>query len=260
MKLAFEEHGSGKPLILLHAFPLNRKMWMPQVDVLTNENFRVILPDLRGFGESHSFADINSMEDMAKDISELLETLKIEKAIIAGLSMGGYVLFNFYRLFPEKCAALIFCDTTFAADGEEKSESRIDLIEKIEKDGTDALIENMLPDLISDFTKENNKDLVREIEKMFSETNPQAAIAALRGMAEREDHEKILDEIKVPTLLIFGEDDRAIKPNDIKKNMNKKISNSFLVKIKNAGHYSNLEQPEQFNSALINFAKDVNVK
>ncbi len=259
MKLAFEEHGSGKPFVLLHAFPLNRGMWQPQIEALTARNFRTITPDLRGFGESHSFADINSMEDMAKDIGELFETLKIEKALIGGLSMGGYVLFEFFKLFPEKCAALIFCDTTFSADSDEKKEQRMDLIEKIEKNGNDVLIEEMLPNLISDFTKENKKDLVREIEKMFSETNPIAAIAALRGMAERKDHKKLLAEINVLTLLIFGEFEALIKPDDITE-MNENIKGSLLVKIKNAGHYSNLEQPGQFNSALIDFAAEVNFK
>ena len=259
MKLAFEEHGSGKPVVLLHAFPLNRKMWLPQADALEAENFHVILPDLRGFGESYSFADINSIEEMAKDVAELLETLKIESAIVGGLSMGGYVLFNFYRLFPEKCSALIFCDTTFSADSEEKRESRMDLIENIEKNGSEALIENMLPNLFSDFTKENNKDLVAEIEVIFSKVNPQAAIAALRGMAEREDHETVLRKIYIPTLLIFGAEDNIAR-FEVQSEMENKILNSVLVRIKNAGHFSNLEQPAQFNSPLIEFVKSVKMK
>ncbi len=239
-------------MVLLHAFPLSGKMWKPQIAKLSEAGFGVITPDLRGFGESHNFSDLNSIEDMAKDIAGLLEDLEIEKAVFCGLSMGGYVLFNFFRLFPEKVSALIFCDTNFAADSEEKRKGRFELIEKIEKDGSKALIENMLPDLISEFTGENQPHLVIEIEKMFSDTTSQAAIAALRGMAERLDHTEILKKINVPTALIFGAEDKITNLETAEK-MHALISNSRLYIIKNAGHYSNLEQPAQFNASLSEF-------
>ena len=117
---------------MLHAFPLSRKMWQPQIEALNAAGFHVVLPDLRGFGENHNFADINTMEDLAKDINELLDTLEIERAIIGGLSMGGYVTFNFYRLFSEKFAGLLLFDTSAAADSDEKRESRLDLIDEVE--------------------------------------------------------------------------------------------------------------------------------
>lgn len=258
MKIPFQESGSGNPVILLHAFPLSRKMWQPQIEALSAAGFRVILPDLRGFGENHNFADINTMEDSAKDVCELLENLKIERAIIGGLSMGGYVAFNFYRLFPEKFAALLLFDTSSAADTAEKRESRFDLIDEIEKSGAQALIDGMLPNLISDWTKENNPDLVAKLKTMFAETNPQAAVAALRGMAERQDHSDILKDINVPTLLIFGEHDK-ITNLEIAEKMKSEIPNAALTKIKNAGHYSNLEQPEAFNDALVSFIKLVDI-
>lgn len=238
--------------MLLHAFPLSRKMWKPQIETLVEAGYSVIMPDLRGFGESHNFADINSIEDMAKDVAELLNILDIENAVFGGLSMGGYVLFNFFRLFPEKVSALIFCDTNCVADSEEKRLTRFDLIEKIEKDGSKALIENMLPNLICEFTKQNNPNLVNDLEKTFSEVEPQAAIAALRGMAERLDHTEILGNINVPTALIFGEDDKVTNLETAEK-MHTEIQNSNLFIIKNAGHYSNLEQPEQFNASLSDF-------
>ena len=210
MKLYFEQTGSsGKTIVLLHGFPLSGKMWKPQIEALTEAGFSVITPDLRGFGESHNFADINSMEDLAKDIAELLDSLKIEKAVFGGLSMGGYVLFNFLRLYPEKVGTLIFCDTNFAADSEEKRLGRFELIEKIEKDGVQALIDNMLPNLTGEFTKQNNPNLIIDLEHIFSEVQPKAAIAALRGMAERKDHSEILSKIDVPTALIFGEEDKV---------------------------------------------------
>ena len=258
MKLAFEEHGTGKPVVLLHAFPLSRKMWQLQIEALTQKNCRLILPDLRGFGESHNFSDINSMEDMAKDIAELLEALKIEKAIIGGLSMGGYISFDLFRLFPEKFAALILCDTNFAADTDEKRESRFDLIEKIEKNGAQSLVEEMLPNLVSDYTKTNNQVLMNDLEKSFSEVNPKAAIAALRGMAQRKDNSNVLDIASLRTILIFGKEDKVTNLETAEK-MRQKISNSTLVLIENAGHYSNLEQPGQFNSALTEFVTAVEI-
>ena len=259
MKIPFQESGGGKPVVLLHAFPLSRKMWQPQIDALGAAGFQVILPDLRGFGENHNFADINTMEDLAKDVAELLETLKIERAIIGGLSMGGYVTFNFYRLFPEKFAGLLLFDTSGAADSEEKRESRFDLIDEIEKFGAQALIDGMLPNLICDWTKENNAALVEKLKAMFAEVNPQAAIAALRGMAERQDHSNLLKDINVPTLLIFGEHDKVINP-EIAEKMQSAIPGAVLTKIKNAGHYTTLEQPAAFNEALIYFAKLIDIK
>ncbi|HLM01322.1 MAG TPA: alpha/beta fold hydrolase [Pyrinomonadaceae bacterium] len=260
MKIPFEESAGGeKPIVLLHAFPLSRKMWQMQIEALADAGFRVILPDLRGFGENHNFADINSMEDLATDVKDLMDNLKIERAIIGGLSMGGYVTFNFYRLFPERFAGLLLFDTNPAADSEEKRQSRFDLIDEIEKSGAQALIDGMLPKLIGDWTKENNADLVEKLRAAFASVNPQAAIAALRGMAERQDHTALLKDVNVPTLLIFGEDDNVTSP-EIAEKMKSEIPGATLTKIKNAGHYSNLEQPEAFNDALVSFVRLVDFK
>jgi 3-oxoadipate enol-lactonase len=156
MKLPFEELGSGPPVILLHGFPLSRTMWQPNVGAIADAGLRVITPDFPGFGENTSFADINTMEDMAKGVAELLSSLKIERAIIGGLSMGGYVTFALYAAHPELFAGLVLCDTTSVADTDEKRKGRFELIEKIERQGAQALVENMLPNLIADSTKEND--------------------------------------------------------------------------------------------------------
>ena len=255
MKAAFEDYGEGKAVVLLHAFPLSGKMWQPQIRTLVESNCRVIIPDLRGFGKNDNFAEICMMEDLANDIAKLLETLKIEKAIIGGLSMGGYVTFNLYRLFPDKFAAIILADTSCAADTDEKRVSRLRLIEEIEKNGVGALIENMLPVLTSDYTKTNNPILVKQLQKDFSLVNPKSAIAALRGMAERQDHCQTLDSISIPTLLICGEEDTSFL--DIARQMHKKIRFSRLSLLSYSGHYSNLEQPVQFNQALCDFVKTI---
>src|SRR5215213_5324229 len=256
MKLTFEDIGNGKPIVLIHAFPLSGKMWKSQAELLVKNGFRVILPDLPGFGTNKELSRRFSIEEMASPISQMLELLSIEKAIFGGLSMGGYVLFNLCRLAPEKLSALIFCDTTHTADTVEKRDSRFDLIAKINQQGSAALIENMLPNLISDVTKENNPRLVEELEDIFSKVNPVSAANALQSMAERKDNSDFIDKISVPTLLVFGKFDKVTNLENACK-MNQMITDSELVIVENAGHYSNLEQPAQFNKALLNFCNRI---
>jgi 3-oxoadipate enol-lactonase len=256
MKLTFEDIGTGKPIVLIHAFPLSGKMWKSQAEFLVKNGFRVILPDLPGFGTNKELSKRFSIEEMASQISQMLELLNIEKAIFGGLSMGGYVLFNLCRLAPEKISALIFSDTTHTTDTVDKRNSRFELIAKIEQQGSDALIENMLPNLVSDITKKNNLLLVDELEDIFSKVNPVSAANALQSMAERKDNSDFIDKISVPTLLIFGEFDKVTNLENAHK-MNQMISDSELVIVENAGHYSNLEQPVLFNKALLNFCNRI---
>lgn len=259
MKYFFEDYGQGKPLVLLHAFPLSRKMWERQIVPLVDSGCRVILPDLKGFGENRSFSGgIISIEEMAFEIASLLRNLDVERAIIGGLSMGGYVTFNLFRLFPEIFSGILLFDTYSGADTDDKRKNRFDLISQIERNGNEALLENMLPNLVSDYTKIEQPEIFERIKKMFHEVNPQAATAALRGLAERLDHTNQLSRISVPALLIFGEQDKVTDTNLAKK-MHSKISGSALSVIPNAGHYSNLENPEAFNRILVEFVKGVNI-
>lgn len=258
MKVAFEEHGTGKPVVLLHAFPLSRRMWEPQVEALVEAKCRVILPDFRGFGETPLVGETTGMEELAADVNELLDHLKIDKAIIGGLSMGGYVTFNLYRLFPEKFGALVLADTTSAADTDEKREGRFKLIRETASKGMPAVIDGMLPNLTSDDTKSNNPELIRRFEATFLETDPPAVMAALRGMAARRDHSQMLKEITAPTLLIFGENDK-ITNLEAAKNLDEHIPNAQLVIIEKSGHYSNAEATPEFNRALVDFVKTVEI-
>lgn len=256
MAKIINESGSGKTIVLLHAFPLSNSMWKSQIDKLVEADFRIVSPDLLGFRSNTNSSEINLMEDMANHVADLLDSLAIEKAIIGGLSMGGYVTINLYRLFPEKFSAIILCDTNCESEPEEKRQLRYDLIKKINEIGTQALIENILPNLICDFTKENNEKLVNHLEKEFLKADKNGVIAALKGMAVRKDHTYLLDEIDIPTLLIFGEEDK-ITNIECSRKLNRLINNSKLEIIKNAGHYSNLENSTQFNSVLLNFLEDL---
>lgn len=255
MKLYFDDIGKGKTIVLIHAFPLSREMWQAQAKLLAIRGFRVILPDLPGFGKTHT-AKHFSIREMAKQIAELLESLTIEKAIIGGLSMGGYVSFELFRLIPEKFSALILCDTTHLADTFEKRNSRFELISKIEKQGSHALIENMLPNLVSEDTKQNNPELMTELKRIFTNIDPISVINALRSLAERNDSSEVVNQISVPTLLVFGEFDKVTNLENARI-LNQSISESELIIIEKAGHFSNLEQPEQFNQTLLNFCNRI---
>lgn len=256
MNLRFEDIGTGKPVVLIHGFPLSGNMWNSQAKILAAKGFRVILPDLPGFGKDIDNSKRFTIEEMAAQILELIESLMIEKAIIGGLSMGGYVLFNLFRVAPEKFSAMILCDTTYLADTDDKRKGRFDLIAQIENRGTQALIEKMLPNLISDETKLNNPDLTAGLEKIFSKVNPAAAVNALQSMAERKDNSDIIEKIRVPTLLVFGEFDKITNLETADK-MNELISDSELQIIKHAGHYSNLEAPQDFNTKLLAFCNRI---
>lgn len=252
MKLSFDEYGGGYPFVLLHAFPLSRAMWKQNIEAVTGSGFRLITPDLRGFGESHNFADINSMEDMAKDVAELLTDLKIEKAVLGGLSMGGYVGFEVLRIVPEKVSALVLCDTTSAADTEEKRQGRFDMIEMIEADGPQALVDNMLPKLVGESTKTERPEIVEEIAALIRAADPKGAIAALRGMAARRDNLEILSGLNIPAILVFGEEDK-VTDLAAAQELNTAIAGSELQVIKEAGHLSNLERPKAFNDVVASF-------
>ncbi|GIU81135.1 MAG: alpha/beta fold hydrolase [Acidobacteria bacterium] len=250
--LYFEKLGtdSKNVCVFLHAFPLDREMWQPQVEAL-KEKMQVILIDLPGFGKSLPIKNL-SMEFMASEVIRTLDSLKIEKAIFVGLSMGGYVIFNLYRLFPQRVSAMVLCDTTPASDSEERKSMRFELIEQIKSQGVEVLAQQMLPNLVSKHTALNNTLLMEWLRQKFLNVNPEAAVSALKAMADRKDHTEWISNINVPTLLIFGEEDKVTNIEMAEK-MNSVIANSSLVRIANAGHYSNLENPEGFNSALIGF-------
>lgn len=255
MDIAFEQLGHGKPLVLLHAFPFSRNFWKLQKKFFVEKNFQLIIPDLPGFGDSHNFSKINSMEEIAVSVSDLINKLGIQKASFCGISMGGYVALNLFRIFPDKFSSLILCDTTSTADTEEIRKNRYKLIEEIKQKGTTAISDAILKKLLSDHTLKNKRSLVEEIHNWILQANKEGTISALRGMAVRMDQTFILNKINFPTLLIFGEQDK-ITNLQIAKDLHKRIPNSELEIIKKCGHLSNLEKPLKFNQKLANFLKN----
>ncbi len=256
IELAWEEAGQGAPVVLLHAFPLNRKMWAPQVEALS-ARCRVITPDFRGHGESSVADEDSTMERLAEDVRELLDHLKLERVALGGLSMGGYVAFAFLRRWPEQVAALVLADTRAAADTEEGRKGRYETATLAERDGSGAIAERMLPKLLAPATHERNPEVVTAVREMILQASPAGIARALRGMAARPAAFDLLPRITCPTLVLVGEQDGLTPPADSEA-MAKAIPGSKLVKIAEAGHLSNLEQPTAFNNALSQFLRPLN--
>ncbi len=249
--MTYREHGRGEPVVLLHAFPLNGRMWEPQVPALEGD-YRLVLPDYPGFGQSPYSPAQPDVRYYAEGVLELLDRLGLEKVVLGGLSMGGYVAFECLRLFPERVSALILANTRPDPDSAEIRESRKSMARRVAEEGVEVLVELQMERFLSPATLENNEKVVKEVESMMLESSPDGVIAALGAMRERPDSEPLLPEIAVPTLVIGGEDD-AISSPEVMGEMAAKIPDSRHHTISGAGHLSNMEAPEEFNDALKGF-------
>jgi 3-oxoadipate enol-lactonase len=247
--------GPGEPLVLLHAFPLNSKMWEPQAAILEATR-RVIIPDYPGFGRSPHTPAQPDVRYYAEGVQGLLDRLGLERVVLGGLSMGGYVAFECLRLFPERISALILADTRPDPDSEETREVRYKTASCVAEEGVGVLVELQMERLLSNETLKNDRAVVQTVRDMIFESTPGGAVAALGAMRDRPDSTPLLGEIGVPTLLIGGEDD-AISSPEVMGAMAKKIPDSRHVTLPGAGHLSNLEAPEDFNAALVEFLKDL---
>jgi pimeloyl-ACP methyl ester carboxylesterase len=257
--LAYDDFGEGRPVVLLHGYPFNRSMWKPQVEGL-GQRYRIITPDLRGLGESKVTNGPSTtppttpptMDEMAQDVAALLEHLKIDSFVVGGLSMGGYVTLAFYKLFPQRIAALILADTRAGADTDEGRRNREEQALKILSEGMDSVTKDFPGKVLTAETMMSNPDLVARVRLMISTTNPRGAANALRGMAVRSDQTDLLPSITVPTLIIVGSDDQLTPPKEA-EGMRADIASSRLAVIEGAAHVSNMERPTEFNNCIAEF-------
>jgi 3-oxoadipate enol-lactonase len=254
IQMAYTDTGVGRPVVLIHGYPFNRSLWNEQTDALSN-SYRVITPDLRGFGETDASPGPATMNRMAQDVAQLLDHLEISQAVVGGLSMGGYVALAFYKQFPARVRALILADTRAQADTEEAKQTRAQQAEKALSEGMAGIADAMLPKLLTPETVSKRPDIVKRIRDMMLKTKPEGAAAALAGMADRDDQTPLLSKISVPALILVGAED-AITPVADSEKMHRAISGSRLVVLENAGHVSNLERTEQFNKALLDFLRE----
>jgi pimeloyl-ACP methyl ester carboxylesterase len=250
--IAYDDRGAGLPIVFLHAFPLNRRMWAQQEAVLS-QRFRTLSIDLRGHGESDAPFWRYSLEQYAQDVKEVLAGLGIAKALFVGLSMGGYLAFTLYRLYPEQVLGLVFADTRAEADTPEQARWRFDLAQRTAAIGSSAVIAEMLPKLLAPKRYERDPDLVDQVRAMQAAAPIPGIIGDLMAMAERRDSTELLSSITVPVLFLVGQDDVLTKPADAER-MAKRIPHSELIVIPDAGHLSNMEQPDYFNRAIDSFA------
>jgi pimeloyl-ACP methyl ester carboxylesterase len=256
IEMAYEDSGgSGAPLVLLHGFPFDRSMWRGQASALGGE-FRVVAPDLRGLGETPLGDDGVSIEGMAEDVAALLDELNLGRVRICGLSMGGYVAFEFFRKYPERVRALVLADTRPQADTEDGRRTREETAQRVLKEGMAPVVESMLPKLLSAGTRERGGEVLESVRALMLGTSPEGAAAALRAMALRRDQTELLPSINVPTLILVGNEDAVTPPADAEA-MNAKIEGSRLVVIEGAGHLSNVERPSEFNRALVEFLRSL---
>lgn len=251
INIAYEERGSGTPLVLVHGFPLDKRMWELQLEGLSRR-FRVIAVDLRGHGESDAGTVPYSMDLFADDLKGLLDALQIRRAAVCGFSMGGYAVFAFCRKYPQRLQALILADTRPQPDTEEAKAGRETGAQTALTQGTKGITDGFLGRLITAEHRDSRPDLVDKL-RTIMESTPAAAVAAdLRAMAARPDSVPTLAQITVPTLVIVGDQDGVTPPADAQL-MAEQIRGATLVTIGNAAHASNLEQAEAFNEAIASF-------
>ncbi len=244
-RLHYLDQGTGLPVLWVHGYPLSSAIFHPQLAI---RNVRHLMPDLRGFGRSQEPEREFSIEDHAADMLALLDHLEIERAVVAGLSMGGYIVLNMIRLAPERFTGLILIDTRSIPDTEEGKAKRLQTIDLVEREGTSAVIHSMLPNLLHHPHSEAGNAARRVMEA----ASPRGVVEALRAMADRSDSTPTLRKIAVPTLVVVGEQDGITPPEDARQ-MVDAIPHAVLSTIADAGHLSNLETPIAFNQAVERF-------
>jgi len=253
VQLAYDDHGVGLPVMFLHAFPLNRRMWAGELMALLGEGrYRLVALDWRGFGESEITNGISTMELFAGDVAGLMDALGIQNAILCGLSMGGYAAFAFLRKYPQRVAGLILADTRPGADTPEAQANRENVAQIAETQGTGAIADLQVPRLISEYTRRHHPEVEARVRQLIDEATPQGIAAASRGMAQRADSTELLGGITCPTLVIVGEQDALIPPV-VTQDYASRIPGAQFAVIPQAGHLSSLEQPEAFLQAIGGF-------
>jgi 3-oxoadipate enol-lactonase len=251
--MSYGERGEGPedPVVLLHAFPLNRKMWAPQVEALSKTR-RVVTPDYPGFGASPRPPAQPDMRYYAEQVGEFLDRLRLDRVVLGGISMGGYVVFACLRLFPERISALLLANTRPDPDSEEAKEARREVARRVAEEGIEVLPKLQMERLLAPDTLKNKKDVVESVRAMILESSPDGVVGALGAMRDRPDSSALLSKIDVPTLVVGGEED-ALSTPEMMSEMAHKISNSRHYTFSGAGHLSNLEAPREFNAALLDF-------
>ena len=250
--LSYDDLGEGNtPIIFLHGFPFDKTMWNNQLEFL-KKSFRLIACDIRGFGKSTDESSTLSIDLFADDLIQFMDALQIDKAIVCGLSMGGFIALNAQKRYPTRFEALILCDTQCIADTVEVKAKRYKTIDEIKMNGVTNFNEGFIKNVFHKDSINNKKELVEQLRAVVFANSQHIISEGLRVLANRSETCSTLSEIKTPTLIICGREDE-VTPLIQSEFINKNIKQSIIEIIENAGHVSNLEQPQVFNKHISNF-------
>ncbi|HYO10577.1 MAG TPA: alpha/beta hydrolase [Tepidisphaeraceae bacterium] len=247
----YEESGSGPPLVLLHGFPLDARVWARQREDLA-DMFRVITPDLRGFGRSASTSPFTSLKQLADDVRALLVELGALPAVLGGLSMGGYVALEYAKKYPADLRGLILVDTKAEGDTAEGKQGRDKMVQLVREKGSAAVAEQMMPKMLAPSAAQRIPAVARELRAIMEACPPLTIEQALLAMRDRDDHARDLPSITVPTLVIVGQHDAITPPAGAEK-MRQAIPHARITIVPDAGHMAPIEQPEQVSLAIGRF-------
>jgi 3-oxoadipate enol-lactonase len=249
--IAYRVIGNGPPVVLLHPFPANHEVWVPVASALASR-YRLILPDLRGHGDSEAGEGPATMQKHATDIARVMDDADVGRAVLVGVSIGGYAIFEFWRKSRGRVASLGLLNTKAGADSAAARAGRFAAANDVLERGTERFFENMIPRLLGKTTRETRPDLVDGALHMMRKMSPEDVAQVQRGMAERPDSVETLKAINVPTLIVTGDEDTLTGINEAQL-MHQLISGSLLRVVARAGHYSPWEQPEEATRLLRQF-------
>jgi 3-oxoadipate enol-lactonase len=255
VNIVYDDLGTGNVILLIHGQPFNRSMWDDQRDLLL-KNYRLIIPDLRGYGESGITEGIVLLDELALDLIHLLDQLSISNAIVVGLSMGGQIALEMYRWQPGLFKGIVLADTDARAEDDQGYQNRLTLSATILNDGMEKFTDNRIRHFMCAGTFKNRPAVAKRVEKMMKGTSPAGSAAVQRGRAERLDYTPLLAKINFPALIVVGEQDE-FTPVESAIYMHDRINNSTLAIIKDSGHIANMEQAEEFNVALKDFLDSI---
>jgi len=250
-EISYDVTGSGPAAVLLHPFPANHEFWLPLAPALASR-YRLIMPDLRGHGESALGDGPATMQKHALDIARIMDAAAVGRVPIVGVSIGGYTIFEFWRRFCERIAALVLCNTKAQADTAEARNSRVQAADEVLQRGTEPFFESMVPKLLGETTRRSRPDLVEGALRMMRKMSAEEVAGVQRGMAERQDSVPTLKTINVPTLIITGDEDILTGVPEAEL-MKQNIPGSEMRVVAKAGHFSPWERPEEVGKVLRNF-------
>ncbi|TXL69880.1 alpha/beta fold hydrolase [Vineibacter terrae] len=251
--ISYDDIGHGEDvLVLLHGHPFDRSMWRPQCDALGGKRWRLIVPDLRGYGESTVTPSTTTLDMLAHDVAALLDHLGIDAAVIGGLSMGGQIVMAFCHLYPQRVRGVVLAATFPQAETDDGKQVRNTMADRLLRDGMEGYAAEVLPRMVAPRTLAARPDIAAHVLGMMRGAHPIGAAAALRGRAERPCYDAVLSALPVPALIVVGDEDAFTTRADAER-MHTLITGSTLVWMPGVGHMPNLEHADAFNAALESF-------